>query len=111
MDFEYNEEIAAVIEEYFHAILAQLLMKYVSFEKYKAWTLASRFADIDEFTRIQAHHIKYIRSIHGKIMFILTDEEIERVLAFSSSEQALKAYKEEVLAVMSLGDNYLNQDD
>ncbi|NEP02503.1 MAG: hypothetical protein F6K58_28415 [Symploca sp. SIO2E9] len=66
-------------------MLIYALEKEIGLTQTKARSLASCFVDIEDFLNVEADQIKNIKSISGKKMVKLTDDEIARILDFKSS--------------------------
>lgn len=73
------------MSEQLHEMLAFALEKEAGLAKSKARSLASHFAELQEFLNIEASALTSIRSISGQRTIRLTADEIERILAFKSS--------------------------
>jgi len=73
------------VSEQLHEMLAFVLEKEVGLTRSKARSLAYQFADIEEFFNLEAEDLTSIRSIAGKRILKLTDDEISRILAFKAS--------------------------
>ncbi|WP_218653159.1 hypothetical protein [Nostoc sp. TCL26-01] len=73
------------MSEQFHEMLAYALRYEVGFTLNKARSLASHFADITDFLEAKEENIKNIRSISGKNILKLTDEEINKIFVYIKS--------------------------
>ncbi|MBD2042417.1 hypothetical protein H6F56_17360 [Microcoleus sp. FACHB-672] len=67
-------------------MLAFALEKEINLPKSKARSLASHFADLQEFLNVEASDLTNIRSISGQRTIRLTSDEVERILAFKSTD-------------------------
>lgn len=73
------------MSENFHDMLAYALEKEVGFTKNKARSLASYFADVQEFLDQEEQDLQNIKSLSGKIVLRLTEVEIGRLTTFKLS--------------------------
>lgn len=87
------------MSEHFHEMLAYALEKEVGITHKKARSLASYFADIKDFLEFKEENLKNLKSISGKNVLKLTDEEIKN----------LSVYKESgtLSAELTVAENYL----
>ncbi|MFB2773045.1 PmeII family type II restriction endonuclease [Pelatocladus sp. BLCC-F211] len=73
------------MSEQFHEMLAYALINEVGFTPNKARSLASYFADIKDFLEFTEENIKNIKSLSGKNVLKLTDEEITKLFFYKNS--------------------------
>jgi DNA (cytosine-5)-methyltransferase 1 len=87
------------VSEQFHEMLAYALEKEVRLPAKKARSLASYFADIEDFLKIEEQNLKNIKGISGQTILKLNDDEISRIIKFNSSGYLSKH--------LSVAENYL----
>ena len=87
------------VSEQFHEMLAYALKNEVDFTPKKARSLASYFADVTDFLEAKEENIKNLKSISGKNVLKLTDEEITKLYIYKKSGY--------LSAELTVAENYL----